>query len=699
MRDRDLTSDDVAGLGSATELMDREWAPCRYHCPVHADVRAYIELAAMGRWQAAIDVIRECLPFASVCGRICHHPCEANCRRSEVDDPVAIREVKRFVSERQGAAGATVHKVTQDKARVAVVGAGPAGLAAALDLAKLGYRPTVFEKSPVGGGIPATAIPKFRLPRDVLQQDVDWICAHGVELVIGCRIGQDKTVAQLREDGFEAVVIATGLSTSRMLPLPGVENARVLPVLEFLTNVAFDMPVDIGKNVVVIGGGNVAMDAARTAVRLGAGKVQCVCLENREEMPAFEWEVDEAAEEGVGFTHRRGPEAIVTDGKGVIGVKTRKCTRVFDDQNRFAPEYDDSDVQDIPCDTVIFAIGQAPEFDFVEGSGLELVDGKRLDCNAATQETNVPGVFACGEIVTKPGSVVEACASGQRAAKAADLFLSGQPIEIDDELPPYIEAIDTETAELVKKVARNAVGAQAPDARRANWSEVDHNYDDETALVEARRCMSCGAGAEVLIDKCVACLTCLRVCPFNIPKVTDVARIDSELCQACGMCIADCPGNAIIARGWDVKALVERTKTVVSTPTDGRKIVAYICGHHSPAAAWSGTLEDTIPGVAEIYLPSMSRLSTVEILHAIENGADGVIVVACSSGADRYPGATERVGKRAAHAKELIDEIGLPAERVQVVDVADQGRAAMRAAMAEAADRMTAKPQAEEESA
>ncbi len=284
--------------------------------------------------------------------------------------------------------------------------------------------------------------------------------------------------------------------------------------------------------------------------------------------------------------------------------------------------------------------------------------------------------------------MVEACASGQRAAKAVDMFLSGRAIAIDDALPPAIEKIDAETAALVKKVARNPVPTEAPEVRKGVWTETDHNYDDAAAITEARRCMSCGAGAEVLVDKCVACLTCLRVCPFDIPVVTDVARISSALCQACGMCIAECPGNAIVARGWDTGALVAHTKAELASMSGGRKIVAYVCGHHSPAAAWAGTLEDKIAGVAEIYLPSMSRLSAAEILHAIENGADGVIVVSCSSGADRYPGATERVHKRAAQVQQLLKDIGLPADKVQVVDAADQGRAAMREAMAAAAEKI-----------
>ncbi|GAG84898.1 unnamed protein product, partial [marine sediment metagenome] len=243
MRDFDITSEDIASFSSTTELMEREWAPCRHNCPVHADVRTYIELAAQGHWKESIDVIRRHLPFAAVCGRICHHPCEDNCRRNDVDEPIAIREVKRFVAEHVGKNATVDRPEIQDKAKVAIIGAGPAGMSAALELAKIGYRPTVFEKFPVAGGIAATAIPKYRMPQGVVRIDVDWILAHGVELKTNIEIGKDKTIDSLTNGGFEAVLIATGLAKSRMLPIPGLKHKYVLPVMEFLTNLAFEKKV------------------------------------------------------------------------------------------------------------------------------------------------------------------------------------------------------------------------------------------------------------------------------------------------------------------------------------------------------------------------------------------------------------------------------------------------------------------------
>ena len=690
MRDVDLTSKDVEKLASVTELMEREWSPCRYHCPVHADVRGYIEAAAQGRMREAIDIIRENLPFAAVCGRVCHHPCEDNCRREGVDEPVAIREIKRHAAELQGAAGSTVHKApSQDKARVAIVGGGPAGLAAALDLAKLGYRPTVYEKFPVAGGIPATAIPRYRLPLEVTQIDVDWILAHGVELLTGIEIGRDKTIQDLLGEEFAAVLIATGLSDSRPLPMPGADHDRVYLVVEFLTALAFDRPPEIGQDVLVVGGGNVAYDAARSAVRLGAARVQMMCLENEEEMPAWEWERREAAEEGIEIIHRRGPVEVKLDGGKIVGIAARKVTRVFDEEGRFDPQYDDSDVVGLECDTVIIAIGQMANTGFVAGSALKLDARGRLEFDPATYQTNLENVFACGEIVTPPGAVVEACAHGQQAAKAIDMYLSGREIRIDDSLPPYIEEIPPETAEKVLKVARNAPPTDAPEQRKKVFAAFEHTYDEPAALCEARRCMNCGSGAEVLTDKCAACLTCLRICPFDIPAVTDVARIDSALCQACGICIAECPAKAIIPRGREVGELAERTASVLAGLDEAEpKAVAYVCGHHASAADWRGDSDEGTPGVAEIYLPSTSRLSAAELLGAFENGAEAVFVATCSDGTDRYPQTTERIRRRVNQAREMLAEAGLDADQLQLLEVADQARPAVRAAIADAAGKL-----------
>ncbi len=684
MQDKDLTTADVSKLAGTFDLMNSQWAPCRYNCPVHADVRLYIEHAAQGRFGPAIDVIREALPLAAVCGRICHHPCEANCRRNDVDAAVAIREVKRFVAELQGAKGCTVRKAAkQDKARVAIIGGGPAGLSAALELAKKGYRPTIFEKFPIAGGIPATAIPRYRMPLDVLQIDVEWILAHGVELKTGVEIGKDKTIDGLLAEGFAAVLVAVGLAKSRTLPLPGGDHPQVFPVLEFLQQIAFDDKPQVGKSVLVIGGGNVAVDAARSALRLGAASVQMMCLEDEKEMPAWKWEQDEAKEEGIRIIHRRGPVEVVRQGDGIAGLKARKVTRVFDENKRFNPAYDDGDVITINCDTIVLAIGQMPDGNYLQGSGLKLDERSRLTYDRNTHQTNLKNVFACGEIVTPPGSAVEACASGKRAAAAIDMFLSDKDIRIDDTLPPAIDKITAPTAEKVTKVTRNPVAAREPEARKHSFAQFDSNYTPAAALSEARRCMGCGGGAEVLVDKCVACLTCLRVCPFEIPKVTDVARIESSLCQACGMCIAECPNNAIVARSWEARDVVARASAALAAVA-GKKVVAYICGHRATAEQWTSPASDGVEGVAEVYLPSLARLGTKDLLKTLEAGASAVVVLADEPTAERYPQATARIAKRVQQAQALVVEAGLKAETMQFAQVAIGDRTAVKAALAAA---------------
>jgi len=680
MRDVDLTSAQLAKLAGTTDLLDAEWAPCRNACPVHADVRAYLEAAAAGDFVASAEIIRRDIPFASICGRICHHPCEQNCRRADVEGAVAIREVKRFVVEGLGAAAPVHPAVLQNKAEVAVVGAGPAGMAAALDLAKLGYRPTVFEKFPVAGGIPRTAIPKYRLPADVVQQDIDWIAAHGVKIVTGMEIGKDKTLADLRKQ-FAAVLVTTGLAKSRTLPLPGADHPRVLPVLAFLEAIAFDKTPNVGKNVLVIGGGNVAVDAARSAVRLGA-RVQMMMLENEQEMPAWWWEQQEAQDEGVTFIHRRGPVEVMVEGGKVVGLKHRKVTRVFDEAKKFSPTYDDKDQAVLACDTVILAIGQMQDLGFLAGCDVKPDANGRVTfgINKATHETVLPGVFAAGEIVTPPGSAVEACASGRRAAKAIDMFLSGRAIVLDDATPPTIGGIVPATAEKLVRQDRNTPPTEPAEERSKNWAEFEHTFPEPTALAEARRCMSCGSGAEVLVDKCAACLTCRRVCPFDIPNVTDVARIDSALCQACGLCMAACPANAIVPKGYTPHALRDRVKAAVSKLPAGKKFVAFINGFHADAASWTGKTTPAPAGVAEIYMTSVSKLGAADLLAAIEAGAAGVLVVTEPNDADRYPTTTRKAHAYVTQVRTLLKEAGLNPDMAQLAIRSGTDRAAVAAA-------------------
>jgi NADPH-dependent glutamate synthase beta subunit-like oxidoreductase/coenzyme F420-reducing hydrogenase delta subunit len=696
MPGRHLTSAEYARLAGADALIEAEWAPCRSACPVHADVRAYLELISRGKFREALDVIREVLPFPGACGRICHHPCEQDCRRNDVDQPAAIRDLKRFVAELDYPQGQKFEKPLQERDKVAVVGAGPSGLTAALDLAKLGYRPTVFDRGTAGGGLLLSAVPAYRLPRKVLQADVDAILAQGVELRLNVEVGGSFTVDDLRSQGFKAVVVAVGLSKSRGLPIPGADAAGVELALPFLASSDSAGQRLAGRSVVVVGGGNVAVDVARTAVRMGAERVQMVCLENEKEQPAWSWERREAAEEEVATLHRLGPKRVIVKDDRAAGVEFKAVTAVFDENGRFNPKYDESRLTALDCDLVILAIGQEADLALVKGTNVKADERGRLVFDRATARTSAPDVFACGEVVTGPGSAVEAVASGHRAAKAVHQFLSGSPIDLAETLPPKVDKIAPATVERLIKAARAAMPTVAAVERRKNFGQFELGLDEAAAMQEARRCMSCASGPFVLTDKCAACLTCRRVCPFEIPEVRETAEISSALCQGCGICASECPANAIVMAGYGPDAVGrEVAASLAVLRPDRLRIIVFLCGHHAPAARWGQSDPARPAAVAkEIYLPSMSRLSAADILHAFEAGADGVAVLECSTGTCRYPSVDQRLRKRVELARRLLVEAGLDAGRLLVsVGGAHDPAAASQAVaqVAESAARQTHK--------
>ncbi|MGM0680620.1 MAG: FAD-dependent oxidoreductase, partial [Thermodesulfobacteriota bacterium] len=569
--------------------LDSLWPPCRNGCPIHADVRLYVHHISQARYQEATDVIRRRLPFASVCGRICHHPCEANCRRRDIDESIAIRELKRFAVEQTPKP--TVNKpASQDRGRIAIVGSGPSGMSAALDLALRGYQPVIYEKSRVAGGIPAQVIPPYRLPREAVKADVDWILAHGIELNTGVEIGRDKTVQDIVDEGCKAVIIAAGLSNSRILPLPGTDHPRVHGVLNFLKEVGNNKEIDVGHDLLVIGGGNVACDAARSAVRYGCQRVRMICLEAEEEMPAWDWEIEECKEEGIEIINRRGPESVQISKDGAIsGLQHKKVTRVFNEEGRFAPEFDE-DVLDITeCDTVVFAIGQALDDVFLEGSGLEMNQYNRLNFSPENQMTNLDWVFACGEAVTPPGSVVEACASGRRAAEAVDQYLSRGKVDLSqyDLHPEIVDRIDEEAGKIITRIERHEQPVLPPEERKNSFIPFELGLTSETALPEAQRCLECGNGAEVIAGRCVKCLTCVRVCPFGAPYIDSVAHIDPTRCQACGICVTECPARAITIGNREVVRVGYELTEKLKTESNSRT-VAYICGQGASEGQWQG---------------------------------------------------------------------------------------------------------------
>ncbi len=649
-------------------------APCLVACPVHTDTRLMVERVLEGRYEEALDLLLEANPFTSVCGRICHHPCEESCRRHKVDAPVGLRQLKRFIVEatrdyrlrRRGPA-----KRTREE-KVAIVGAGPAGLTAAHDLARAGFGVVVFERADGPGGMLGTTIPRYRLPYEVLQEDIDDILALGIELRTGCAVGGDIPFTELQRD-FSAALLATGLSESRSLGVPGIDSRGVLLALPVLRAVSLGEPPPLGDRVVVIGGGNVAVDVARCARRLGAADVTMACLEAREEMPAWEWEIEEALEEGVNLATSWGPRAVLSDDGRVTGVELKRCLRVFDDEGNFSPAFDDDEGSSLSADTIVLAIGQAADLTCLRDSDIRIGSRGQLEYDAETMVTSERGVFACGEVSTGPGAAVEAVADGHRAARAIQHFLDtgGLLKQAPREELPAIGDLPDDTIEHIKQRARVEVDRPTGEERVQDFSEVERGFTEAEARAEAQRCLACTTGAFVDEERCAACLTCVRICPFGVAAVAKTASMPEEECQACGLCAAVCPAAAVALKRFGAdriqqdlsRLLAEREKA--SPPA---LIVSYCCLFETTSRKFLEENPEDVrtTGVARVLVPCVGRLSVADMLAPFERGADCVSIIACAEGECLYPTAEDRLGARVEEAKRILEEIGLSGERIEL---------------------------------
>jgi NADH-quinone oxidoreductase subunit F len=472
---------------------------CQHACPAGIDVPNYVAAIAMGDYQRSVDIIRERNPFPAVCGRICIHPCEFKCRRGELDDPVAIRALKRYASDwyfQNIGSGREPFPVTQEE-KVAVVGAGPAGLACAYFLAKAGYHATVFEAKPVAGGMLGLAVPEFRLPRSVIEEEIRYIENCGVEIRYNAPIDANHTFNDLMSEGYRTVFIAAGAQASKQIGIPGEdENLEGLHYgLPFLNSIRTGQEIPIHGKTVVIGGGNVAFDVARTALRAGAQDVQVFCLEPRDEMPAWEKDVAEAMEEGVVLNNAWSPQQIVHENGRIKGVEFVRCLCVFDDEGCFNPECDLNDTQFVEADTILISIGQAPDSSFLpEDSQLERALWGSLIVDENTLSTNIPGVFAGGDFTTGPTYVIRAIASGRRAAIAIDKYLRGDSSRVsmlDEKSPLHADeglALEEENTE---EISRFSLEFEDAGERVKDFREVEKGFCENEARLEARRCLRC----------------------------------------------------------------------------------------------------------------------------------------------------------------------------------------------------------------
>lgn len=590
--------------------------PCRAACPVNTNAGGYVSLIAQGRDKEAYLLARAPNPLASICGRICAHPCEAACRRGQIDQPIAIRAMKRFVTERFGVESpASFEEILQvverprppaaRPGRVAVLGAGPAGLACAHDLALMGHRVTIFDAAPVAGGMMRLGIPEYRLPREVLDREIDFVRFLGVEFRLGVEIGRDVTFADLRA-GFDALFVAPGCRRGRTLKLPGLDKRGVLTAVDFLANVNLGLPLDIGSEVVVVGGGNVAFDVARSARRFGGTslpdeehhnlaadaaivasrvlrrRVTLVSLEARDEMPADPEEIEQGSLEGIRIVHRRGPKAILGNGR-VTGLETLDVARVFDEAGRFAPQFIDGSERQIACDTVILAVGQIADLSFLgTGHGLETTPQQTIRVDPATLATSVPGIFAGGDVAFGPRIVIAAVADGRRAARGIDTFLTGRT---DPPQTYRVRVFPTFGYEHpfargdYEKIPRRRVPV-LPIERRQPREEVEQPLSDREARAEGTRCLHCWVNtifdsSGVQGTECIQCGGCVDVCPeqcIDLVSITKIAAAepralalmpngapaelvqggngamllkDETACIRCGLCARRCPAGVI----------------------------------------------------------------------------------------------------------------------------------------------------------
>ncbi len=492
-------------IPGAYAITKKGTAPCKATCPAHVSIQGFIALINDGKEKEALALFKKEHPFPGSCGRVCHHPCEIECSRNDVDSPLAIQNLHRYLSDVDLAeSDSYVPEITDEREeKIAVVGSGPAGLSTAYFLAIKGYKVTVFEKLPVAGGMMAVGIPEYRLPNSELDKEIEIICKLGVEIKTGVTFGEDITLSSLKEDGYKSLFIAAGLHGSRQLGIEGENLGNVLPGVSFLKDAALGKDINIGKKVVVIGGGNVAVDVALTARRLGSKDVTMVCLEARDEMPAWDYEVEDALEEKVAIENSFGPEEILGDGKLVNGIRFKKCSSVFDESGRFNPSFDDSEKKELKADTIIIAIGQSGEFDPLKSQDITIGARGGIEADPVTLQTGNSFVFAGGDAVYGPKSVVEAVASGKEAAESIHRYINGMDLAEGREQNWNFVKPDVAGETLLERIDLKKISVED---REGNFREVARGYASIDAATEADRCLKCGICSECYqcVDACIA---------------------------------------------------------------------------------------------------------------------------------------------------------------------------------------------------
>jgi len=550
-------------------------APCQMTCPAGIDVPTYVTLIGMGKDAEAIEVIRKDNPFPWVCGLVCTRPCEFMCVRGRIDTPVSIKFLKAFAAERAMSEGKYVNPPREaDKGKkICVIGAGPGGMSCAYYLAVKGYSVRVIETLPSAGGMTLIGIPRYRLPREVIDREVAMLEELGVEFVFSTRFGRDVTLDQLKAEGFDAFFFAIGAHRAYKLNMPGEKEYGVTDAIDLLKRVALGERRRPGKKIIVIGGGNVAIDAARTCVRLGCGEVTLAYRRTRNEMPADEEEVEQAEEEGVHFSFLTVPTEVIGEGKKITGLRCLRAELVKQEgSDRMSPVPVEGSDYIMEADVIIAAIGQQVDTSCMSSlANLKWTRRHTIDVNMVSMETSEPGIFAAGDAVTGPATVIEAIGGGKRAAMAIHRWLSGIP---QPQMPPVpvrrgrIECLEVPaTTKMILK--RPEMGFLNIDRRRTTFQQAELGYTENDVREEARRCLRC--------DICRRCGECVEVCrdkmkidalqmgylDFDHPVKTDFRRTEDR-CITCGACANNCPNGAMKIEDQDGERILSLCGTILN---------------------------------------------------------------------------------------------------------------------------------------
>lgn len=722
--------------GEARGLRPLYPSPCSRECPLGTNVKAYVSLIAAGRFAEALALVRLTNPFPGVCGRVCPHPCEAACLRSEVEEPVSIAGLKRFLADyelRRGIiprlAGASPGRPESGGRRVAIVGAGPAGLTCASDLAREGYAVRVFEALPVAGGMLAVGIPAYRLPKDILSIEIEAIKAQGVEIALSTPVGRGTALSTLVAE-YDAVFLASGAQALRKLGIPGERQIRqgMISWADLLREVSLgrgETPGAVaGRSLAVVGGGNTAVDAARAALRAGARKVTILYRRGRGEMTAFPQEVASAEEEGVELVLLCSPVRLVSDRGRLTGVE---CARMKlgepDASGRPSPVALADSEFIIPCDAIIPAVGQELDPSVLEGtSDVRLTEGNLIQADPLTMATSRAGVFAGGDAVTGPASVVEAIAAGHRAAGSIHRFLTGaSPAGASSSL-------EETTIELpiAAKRARVRPAKLPASVRRTSFEEIEQVFTPAQAVAEAERCLRCGpcwecatcvgvcdkkqvmlipgsatprllrvtpelhralaagGGAPaswkgeasegtaftVSVDErlCRGCGLCEELCAYHAVRVTYrregffSAAVDADACRGCGCCVSVCPTGAMDQGYFTDHRLAGQIRS--------GEVAVFSCYWNPALRSASESLPDEL-----VRVMCAGRISAGQLLKAFERGAKGILVLGCSEQDCHYGFGHRQAEANLRKLGQLMELLGLERERLAMIRAGAQGQA------------------------